>query len=63
MSSVEDVVKRILALRPELTREAVQMMIEEEKSRSGGLLTEEAAAHIVASILGLQAGQRVEGKD
>lgn len=62
MSGVDEVIKRILAVRPELTREAVEMMIEEEKSRSGGLLTEEAAAHIVASVLGLQAGQRIEAK-
>lgn len=57
MSTIDEVIRRILAIRPELTKEAVQMMIEEEKARSGGLLTEEAAAHIVASVLGLQAGQ------
>jgi len=62
MSGVEDIIKRILAMRPELTNEAVRMMIEEEKARAGGLLTEEAAAHIVASILGLGPGQRVEAR-
>jgi len=62
MSGIEDIIKRILAIRPELTKEAVRMMIEEEKRRAGGLLTEEAAAHIVASILGLGPGQRVEAK-
>jgi len=62
MSTIDEVIRRILAIRPELTKEAVQMMIEEEKARSGGLLTEEAAAHIVASVLGLQAGQKIEAK-
>jgi replication factor A1 len=62
MSGVEDTIKRILAIRPELTKEAVRMMIEEEKAKAGGLLTEEAAAHIVASILGLGPGQKVEAK-
>jgi len=62
MSGVEDTIKKILAIRPELTREAVRMMIEEEKAKAGGLLTEEAAAHIVASILGLGPGQKAEAK-
>ena len=62
MSGVEDIIKRILAMRSELTREAVRMLIEEEKARAGGLLTEEAAAHIVASTLGLGAGQRFEAR-
>jgi replication factor A1 len=62
MSGVEDTIKKILAMRPELTKEAVRMMIEEEKAKAGGLLTEEAAAHIVASILGLGPGQRAEAK-
>jgi len=62
MSGVENIIKRILAIRPELTKEAVRIMIEEEKARAGGLLTEEAAAHIVASTLGLGPGQKVDAK-
>lgn len=62
MSGIERIIERILALRPELTREAVLMMIEEEKRRAGGLLTDEAAAHIVASTLGARSGRRVEAE-
>jgi len=56
-------IKRILALRPQLTREAVEKLIEEERAKAAGLLTEEAAAHLVASNLGLDnAGERIEAK-
>jgi hypothetical protein len=53
MSGTEAIVKRILALRPNLTEEAVLRLIDEEKVRAAGLLTDEAAAHLVASNLGL----------
>ena len=63
MSSVEDIIKRILALKPNLTREAVERLIDEERAKAAGLLTEEAAAHLVASNLGLDgAGERIEAK-
>jgi replication factor A1 len=63
MSSIEDIIKKILALKPNLTREAVDRLIDEERAKAAGLLTEEAAAHLVASNLGLDgAGQRIEAK-
>jgi len=63
MSSVEDIIKRILALKPNLTREAVERLIYEERAKAAGLLTDEAAAHLVASNLGLDgAGERIEAK-
>ena len=63
MSSTEDIIKRILALKPRLTREAVERLIDEERAKAAGLLTEEAAAHLVASNLGLDgAGERIEAK-
>ena len=63
MSGTEDIIKRILALKPNLTREAVERLIDEERAKAAGLLTEEAAAHLVASNLGLDgAGQRIEAK-
>ncbi len=63
MSSIEDIIKRILALRPNLTREAVERLIDEERAKAAGLLTQEAAAHLVASNLGLDgAGERIEAK-
>ncbi|MDP6458240.1 MAG: OB-fold nucleic acid binding domain-containing protein [Candidatus Bathyarchaeota archaeon] len=63
MSSVEEIIKRILALRPNLTREAVERLIDEERVKAAGLLTEEAATHLVASNLGLDgAGERIEAK-
>ena len=63
MSGTEEVIKRILALKPQLTREAVRRLIDEERAKAAGLLTEEAAAHLVASNLGLDgAGERIEAK-
>ncbi len=63
MSSMEEIIKRILALRPNLTKEAVEKLIDEERAKAAGLLTEEAAAHLVASNLGLDgAGERIEAK-
>lgn len=63
MSGTDEVIKRILALRPQLTREAVERLIDEERAKAAGLLTEEAAAHLVASNLGLDgAGERIEAK-
>ncbi len=63
MSGTEDIIKRILALKPNLTREAVERLIDEERAKAAGLLTEEAAAHLVASNLGLDgAGERIEAK-
>lgn len=60
---IEDVIKRILALRPQLTRGAVEKLIEEERIKAAGLLTDEAAAQLVASNLGLDgAGERIEAK-
>lgn len=63
MSGTGDIIKRILSLRPQLTREAVENLINEERVKAAGLLTEEAAAHLVASNLGLEgAGERIEAK-
>lgn len=63
MSGTDEIIKRILALRPQLTREAVERLIDEERAKAAGLLTEEAAAHLVASNLGLDgAGERIEAK-
>jgi len=63
MSGVEDIIKRILALKPNLTKEAVERLIDEERAKAAGLLTGEAAAHLVASNLGLDgAGEKIEAK-
>lgn len=51
--SAESIIKRILALRPKLTRETVKRLIKEERARAAGLLTEEAAAHLVSSNFGV----------
>ena len=61
--STEEVIKRILALKPNLTEEAVRQMIDEERAKAEGLLTEEAAAHLVASNMGIKGmGERIEAK-
>ena len=53
MSSKEEIIERILVLKPNLTREAIEKLINVERVKSAGLLTEEAAAHLVAANLGL----------
>lgn len=59
--SKEPIIKRIIALKPNLTEEAVNELIEQERVKAAGLLTEEAAAHLVASNLGINgAGERIE---
>lgn len=63
MSSTDDVIKRILAIKPTLTRDVIEILIQEEKVKAAGLLTDEAAAHLVASNLGINgAGERIEAK-
>ena len=58
MSSTEDVIKRILAVKPNLTREIVERLIQEEKAKAAGLLTDEAAA-APSSLRPSQAPERV----
>lgn len=61
--STENIIKRILALKPNLTEESVRDLIEQERAKAAGLLTEEAAAHLVSSNLGINgAGERIEAK-
>ncbi len=61
--STQDIIKKILALKPNLTDEAVRELIETERAKAAGLLTEEAAAHLVASNMGINgAGERIEAK-
>ena len=61
--STDEIIKRILALKPNLTKEAVYKMVEEERAKAAGLLTEEAAAHLVASNLGINGvGERIEAR-
>ncbi|MCK4701992.1 hypothetical protein KAT55_01405, partial [Candidatus Bathyarchaeota archaeon] len=61
--STDDIIKRILRLKPNLTEVAVRQLIDEERAKAAGLLTEEAAAHLVASSLGINgAGEKIEAK-
>jgi len=52
-SPTEDVVQAILKARPQLGRDTITRLIDEERARAAGLLTEEAAAHLVAENLGV----------
>jgi replication factor A1 len=52
--SLEDVVKRILLFRPDLSRKEVLKRIEEKKKGVEGYLTDETAARIVATELGVE---------
>jgi len=51
--TVDLIIKRILEFKPNLTEVAVRQLIDKERAKSAGLLTEEAAAYLVASNLGI----------
>jgi len=53
LSPLEEIIKRILADRPDLTLEDVKQMITQKKREVGGLLTDDGAAYIVATELGV----------
>ncbi|MCW4049155.1 MAG: hypothetical protein NWE89_05395 [Candidatus Bathyarchaeota archaeon] len=52
-SNLKVIVAKILAAKPQMTAEAVQKLIDEEKEKAGGLITDEAAAFLVSSSLGV----------
>jgi len=56
--TVESIIKRILAARKDLTHEEVLKMIEEKIKSAKGYFTEEIAARIVASELGIKTAQK-----
>lgn len=47
-------VNKILAVKPDMTRNAVLKLIDEEKKKAAGSLTNEAAVYLVASNLGVK---------
>lgn len=53
---INDIINKILAAKTNMTRDSVDELIEAEKSKAAGLLTDEAAAHLVASNLGVAEG-------
>jgi replication factor A1 len=57
--SFEDIIKRILQFRPDLSHEDVLKKIEEKKRVVEGYLTDETAARVVASELGVEVPQEV----
>lgn len=63
MSDYEKAIIRIMEHNPHLTREEVIRLIEEEKARASGLLTDDAAAQILAARMGIsRAGKRIESR-
>jgi len=56
--TADSIVKEILASRGDLTREEVLGMIEDKVRNAGGFLTDETAARIVSSELGIKTAQR-----
>jgi len=52
--NLEEIIEQILSSRPDLTREEVLKMIEKKKKGAGEFFTDEAAARIVASELGVE---------
>jgi len=57
--SLEDAIKRILLLRPNLSRKEVLKKIEEKKKGVEGYLTDETAVRIVATELGVEVPQEI----
>lgn len=53
MSTLEDIIDKILSARPELTREEVLRAINEREKRAKGFLTRESAALSLAADLGI----------
>jgi replication factor A1 len=63
MSDYEKALRRIMEHNPQLTREEIEKLIEDEKIRASGLLTDEAAAQILAAKMGLsRVGKRMESR-
>jgi replication factor A1 len=52
--NLEGIIEQILSSRPDLTREEVLKIIEKKKKGAGEFFTDEAAARIVASELGVE---------
>jgi replication factor A1 len=53
-TSLEEIVNRILTSRSDLNRKRIMEIIEEKKKKAGDFLTDETAARIVASELGVK---------
>ncbi len=51
---LDEIVERILSIRRDLTHEEVLRMVKEKKTEAGGYLTDEGAARLVASELGVE---------
>lgn len=50
---IDSIITIILENKPNLSRETIEKLIDEERVKAAGLLTREAAAHLVASNLGI----------
>jgi replication factor A1 len=55
----EEIVEQILSFRSDLKRKEVLEMIQKKKSDAGGFLTNETAARIVASELGVKSRKKL----
>jgi len=51
---LDEIIERILSIRQDLKREEVLRMVKEKKTEAGGYFTDEGAARIVASELGIE---------
>lgn len=56
--SAEEIIKQILSARPDFSREEIMQKMREKNSAVGGFLTEETAARLVASELGVEIAQK-----
>jgi len=56
--SADEIIKQILSARPDFSREEIMQKIREKNTAVGGFLTEETAARLVASELGVEIAQK-----
>ncbi|MBX5327533.1 MAG: OB-fold nucleic acid binding domain-containing protein [Candidatus Bathyarchaeia archaeon] len=56
--SADEIIKQILSARPDFSREEIMQKIREKNTVVGGFLTEETAARLVASELGVEIAQK-----
>lgn len=57
LKNYDTIVKKILEDKPSLTMKAVEKLVEDERAKAAGLLTEEAAAYLVATSLSVDLGK------
>ncbi|MCS7115487.1 MAG: OB-fold nucleic acid binding domain-containing protein [Nitrososphaerota archaeon] len=54
MAAVEEIIRKILSKNPELSREEIMKMLESEKRKTGGYISDEILLQMIAARLGVE---------